>query len=279
MSLLFVLVPLIAFLYASVGFGGATGYLAAMSFFGIPPQVMVSTALLLNILVAGISFASFYRAGHLRRALLFPFILASVPAAFIGGSFKLSDQAYSIILYTVLTFVAIRLLFFSKTIETQNGTRGSTLAPGASAGVREERYSTTKHATRNTELAAHNAPHFSLALLIGFLIGLLSGVVGIGGGIFLSPVIIFARWGTPKQAAAVSAAFIVLNSFSGLIGRLAGGTFQLDTFSLALIPFGLLGALIGSWFGARQLSSLNLRRALGVVMSFAVTNFWWTLFK
>ncbi|MBI3340552.1 MAG: sulfite exporter TauE/SafE family protein [Chloroflexi bacterium] len=270
MSLLFVLVPLIAFLYASVGFGGATGYLAAMSFFGIQPQVMVSTALLLNILVAGISFASFYRAGHLRRALLFPFILASVPAAFIGGSFKLSDQAYSIILYTVLTFVAIRLLFFSKTIETQNGTRGS---------IPEERYSTTKHATRNTELAAHNAPHFSLALLIGFLIGLLSGVVGIGGGIFLSPVIIFARWGTPKQAAAVSAAFIVLNSFSGLIGRLAGGTFQLDTFSLALIPFGLLGALMGSWFGARQLSSLNLRRALGVVMSFAVTNFWWTLFK
>lgn len=252
--MLYLLIPLIAFLYASVGFGGATGYLAVMSLFSIQPQIMASTALLLNILVAGISFASFYRAGHLRRDLLFPFILASAPAAFIGGSFKLADHIYSIILYTVLTFVAIRLLFFSK-------------------------HSDDKNATRNTELAARNAPNFSLALLIGFIIGLLSGMVGIGGGIFLSPIIIYAHWGNSKQAAAVSAAFIVLNSVSGLLGRFASGGLILDSFSLSLLPFGILGALAGSWFGAQRLSNLNLRRALGVVMSFAVSNFWFTLFK
>lgn len=246
MSLLFVLIPLIAFLYASVGFGGATGYLAAMSFFGIPPKIMASTALLLNILVASISFTSFYRAGHLRRGLLIPFLLTSVPAAFLGGTFKITDEIYSILLYVVLTFVAIRLLFFSN--------------------------------KQDDNQFLHSIP-LTWSLVIGFSIGLLSGMVGIGGGIFLSPIIIFARWGTPKQASAVSAAFIVLNSISGLIGRFTGATFQLNTFSLSLIPLGLLGALAGSYWGALRFSGLSLRRAVGMVMSFAVSNFWWMLFK
>lgn len=246
MTLLYLFVPLIALLYASVGFGGATGYLAAMSFFGIPPKVMASTALLLNILVAGISFASFYRAGHLRRNLLLPFIFTSVPAAFIGGSFKLSDQTYSIILYVVLTFVAIRLLFFSNKQDDSQSLRPVPLI---------------------------------WALLIGFGVGLLSGIVGIGGGIFLSPMIIFSRWGTSKQASAVSAAFIGLNSISGLIGRFIGGALQLDVFSLSLIPLGLLGALAGSYWGAIRFSGLGLRRALGTVMTFAAANFWFALFK
>ena len=244
-NILYILIPLIAFLYASVGFGGATGYLAAMSFFGISPQVMASTALLLNILVASISFVSFYRAGYLRRDLLVPFILSSVPAAFIGGSFKLVDQTYSILLYAVLTFVAIRLLFFSRKQDESQPLRPVPLV---------------------------------WALIIGFVIGLLSGMVGIGGGIFLSPVILFAHWGTSKQASAVCAAFIVLNSISGLVGRFTGGTFQVDTFSLSLFPLGLLGALAGSYWGARRFSGLSLWRLLGVVMFLAVSNFWWRLF-
>ncbi len=246
MTFLYLFVPLIAFLYASVGFGGATGYLAVMSFFGIEPQVMASTALLLNILVAGISFTYFYRAGHLRRDLLLPFILTSIPAAFVGGSFELSDQTYSVILYIVLTFVAVRLLFFSNEQDEDRLLRPVPLG---------------------------------WALVIGFGIGLLSGLVGIGGGIFLSPVIIFARWGNAKQASAVAAAFIVLNSISGLFGRFTSGTFQLDAFSLSLIPFGLAGALAGSYWGALRFGGLVLRRALGVVMAFAVSNFWWTVFR
>lgn len=238
---LYLLVPLIAFLYASVGFGGATGYLAVMSFFGIPPQVMASTALVLNVLVAGISFSSFYRAGHLRRDLLAPFLVTSVPAAFIGGYFKLSEQAYSILLYAVLTFVAFRLLFFSKTQDES-------------------------HTLRPVPIVR--------AMVVGFGIGLLSGMVGIGGGIFLSPIIIFARWGSSKQASAVAAAFIVLNSISGMLGRIGSGAFTLDEFSLSLLPLGIFGALAGSYFGAQRFSSINLRRALGMIMSFAVSNFW-----
>ena len=244
MSPLFIFVPIIALLYSSVGFGGATGYLAVMSLYGIEPQVMASTALVLNVLVASVSFITYFRAGHLRHDLLLPFIVTSIPAAFIGGSFKLADHIYSILLYAVLTFVAIRLLFFSK---------------------KQDQYQ-----------ALHPVP-FWLALIIGFIIGLLSGMVGIGGGIFLSPIIIYARWGNSKQAATVAAAFIVLNSISGLLGRLTGGTFAIDAFSMSLIPFGVIGALAGSWIGAQRISNLNLRRALGVVMSFAVSNFWLTL--
>ena len=251
-SLLYLLVPLIAFFYASVGFGGATGYLAAMSFFGIPPQEMASTALVLNILVSSISFSSFYRAGHLRRDLLLPFLVTSVPAAFLGGYFKITDETYSIILYIVLTFVAVRLLFFStrRDVETETNL--------------------------NRQLPSTNS---LLALIIGLLIGLLSGMVGIGGGIFLSPIIIFARWGTSKHASAVAAAFIALNSISGLLGRVAGGTLIITSFGLSLIPFGLLGALAGSYLGAVRINGLNLRRTLGAIMSFAVSNFWLTLWR
>jgi hypothetical protein len=238
--LLTLTVSAIAFLYSSVGFGGATGYLAAMSLFGVPPQVMASTALVLNILVASISFSSYYRAGHLNVHLLWPFLVTSIPAAFLGGYLKLTDQSYYILLYMVLTFVAVRLLFFSK------------------------------------HLGAHNLhlPPLWITLLVGLGIGLLSGMVGIGGGIFLSPVIIFAGWGSSKQASAVAAAFIVLNSASGLVGRIAGDNFFFGNFGWMMIPFGLLGALAGSYMGAKKFSSLTLRRALGFVMTFAVTNFW-----
>ncbi len=246
MTLLYLFVPLIALLYASVGFGGATGYLAVMSLFGIEPQTMASTALVLNVIVAGISFVTYFRAGHLRRDLLQPFIITSIPAAFIGGSFKITDYIYSILLYAVLTFVAVRLLFFTKKRD-----KGHTLRP---------------------------VP-FWLAVIIGLVIGLLSGMVGIGGGIFLSPIILYAGWGNSKQAAAVAAAFIVLNSVSGLLGRFTGGTFTFDLFGASLVPFGVAGALMGSWLGAQRISNLNLRRALGVVMSLAVSNFWLTLWR
>jgi uncharacterized membrane protein YfcA len=118
-----------------------------------------------------------------------------------------------------------------------------------------------------------------LGLLFGLVIGLLSGLVGFGGGIFLSPIILFARWGSSKQAATIAAAFIVLNSVSGLFGRLLGGTLVVNSFSLSLLPLGVLGALAGSWFGAQRFTNLNLRRVLGVVMSFAVSNFWLTFWK
>lgn len=240
--LLATLVAAIAFLYASVGFGGATGYLAVMSQFEIEPDLMATAALLLNIIVAGISFFNYKRAGHVAKRLLFTFPLASVPAAFLGGYFKLNEDLYFLILYGVLTFVMLRMLF------TQNG------------------------------IIDHNSDlrpiPLWLALIVGALIGLLSGMIGIGGGIILSPLIILMHWGTPKQAASTAAGFILLNSISGLFGRLMGGNFIFGELGAWLLPVGTLGALAGSYLGARRFSSVWTRRILGVVLLIGVVRFW-----
>ncbi len=239
--LLAVLVAAVAFFYASIGFGGATGYLAVMSQFGIEPAVMASTALVLNIFVAGIAFLNYARAGHLSKRLFLPFLVTSIPAAFLGGYFKLTDEAYTLLLYAVLTCVMLRMIFARK--EDAVGT--GDLRP---------------------------FPPW-LALTCGAGIGLLSGMVGIGGGVFLSPLIILAHWGTPKQAAATAAGFILLNSVSGLVGRALGGNFVLGAFGASLLPLGILGALAGSYLGARRFSGLWTRRILGIVLLVAIVNF------
>jgi uncharacterized membrane protein YfcA len=240
--LLTILVGGIAFLYASIGFGGATGYLAVMSQFEIEPDLMATTSLTLNVVVAGIAFVNYARAGHVDKRLLLTFPLASIPAAFIGGYFKLNDELYFAILYIVLTFVTLRMLF------AQNGDAGN-------------------------EDTFRSLPLW-LALTVGFVIGLLSGMIGIGGGILLSPLIILMRWGTPKQAASTAAGFILLNSVSGLLGRLLGGNFVFGELGAWLLPVGILGALAGSYFGARRFSGLWARRALGVVLLIGVVRFW-----
>lgn len=235
------LVAVVAFLYSSVGFGGATGYLAVMSQFGIEPARMASTALVLNIFIAGVAFYNYTRAGHLDKKLLLSFLSTSIPAAFIGGYFQLSNDIYYFLLYAVLTYVMLTMLFSRK---------------------------------ETADEATHLRPFpLWLALLCGAGIGLLSGMVGIGGGVFLSPLIILARWGTSKQAAATAAGFILLNSVSGLLGRLLGGNLVLDSFGAALLPVGIIGALAGSYFGARHFSSLWTRRILGVVLLVAIINF------
>jgi uncharacterized protein len=239
--LLAALVTGIAFLYASIGFGGATGYLAVMSLYGIAPNIMASSALGLNVIVAGISFSSYARAGHFRRDLSLPFLLTSVPAAFIGGYFKVQDDIYFLLLYALLTYGTFNMLV-------------------------------ARHQAEETD-NLHAFPRWQ-AMVSGAVIGLLSGVVGIGGGIFLSPLIILAGWGTPKQAAATSAAFIVLNSLSGLAGRLTGGNLVFGWFGAALIPLGVLGGLAGSYLGARYFPGVWLRRILGIVLLIAVGNYW-----
>ena len=241
-QLLSLLVLLIATLYASAGFGGASGYLTAMSFFPIPVNVMASTALVLNIMVSSVSFTSYTRAGHLRPRLLIPFLVTSVPAAFIGGYMKISEQMYTTLLYAVLTYLAVRMLFFHTPTETENW-----------------------------------EPHtisLWVALSTGAVIGLLSGMLGMGGGIFLSPLILLMKWGTSKEAAASAGGFIAINSVSGLVGRILGGTLQFGQFGLWLIPAGLLGALIGSHLGAIKFSGAGVRRTLGVILTIAVGTYW-----
>jgi uncharacterized membrane protein YfcA len=231
----------VAFLYSSVGFGGASGYLAVMSLFSISPQVMASTALMLNIVVSGIAFAAYLRARHFTPKLTWPFLLTSIPAAFLGGAIRIGSTVYLILLYVVLTYIAYRLLTMQKNPNDKGQLKS---------------FSTF------------------LALLSGAVIGLLSGILGIGGGIFLSPLIILAKWGSAKQAAATSAAFIFLNSLSGLAGRWLGENLALGLLGFSLLPLGLIGALGGSLLGARYLSSSTLSKILGTVLMIAVVRFW-----
>ncbi len=247
MSVLFLplLVLIVAALYSSAGFGGASGYLIAMNFFGIPANIMSSTALVLNIFVSSISFTNYARAGYFRPRLLLPFLITSIPAAFVGGTIELTEQIYTTLLYLVLTYLAIRMMILPTLIEAPNW-------------------------------SPHPIP-LSAALLSGAGIGLLSGMIGIGGGIFLSPLIILMQWGDAKQAAASAGGFIAINSISGLIGRFANGTFAMGEFGFPLMVVGLLGALIGSQLGAIKFSGASIRRALGVILCIAVVTFWFNI--
>lgn len=237
---LLLFVPCIAFLYASVGFGGASGYLAAMSVFLLPANVMSSTSLMLNLVVSSIAFIAYYRARHFTPRLLWPFLLTSIPAAFLGGYLQIPSNIYLILLYASLSYVCFRMLFYTQP---------------------------------KGEQPARQFPLWA-AILAGAFIGLLSGIIGIGGGIFLAPLIVLAGWGTPKQAAASAAAFIFINSSSGLIGRLAGENLDFGLLGLVLIPVGILGAIGGSRLGAQYLSNSGMRRVLGVILLIAVTLFW-----
>lgn len=236
----------VAFLYSSVGFGGGSGYLAVMSLFAISTHLIASTALSLNILAASVAFFIYWQSGYFEPSLLWPFLLTSLPAAFLGGYIQLPDTLYLIILYAALTYVGLQLLFWRQPIQQENTPR---------------RYS------------------WLAILSSGFLIGLLSGLVGLGGGIFLSPLIVLTGWGTPKQAAASSAGFIVINSASGLLGRVIGGNFAFGLLGATLLPVGFAGALLGSRLGARYLSSVFLRQILGIILLLTVLRYVYQFFE
>lgn len=225
-----------ATLYASVGHAGASAYLAAMALLGTAPETMRPTALALNILVAGIVTIRFGLAGRIPWRAIVPFIAASVPAAFIGGGLVLPTSVYRPLVGAVLLLAAIQLYRTASraaTAETETTTVPVVPALGVGAGI-----------------------------------GLLSGLTGTGGGIFLTPLILFAGWSGARTAAGMSAVFILANSISGLLGNVA----SLQSIPPA-IPLWLAavaaGAVIGSELGARRLRIPALRRALAVVLVIA----------
>ncbi len=240
LPLLLFLLPIVAFLYASVGHGGASGYLALMSAFSFPMTFMKPTALVLNILVSAVSFYFYYRENNFKWNLFYPFALSSIPFSFLGGYLKIDAFYYKIILATVLVFAVLRLLgFFGK---------------------------------EKNEMKAINLP---LALAFGALIGFLSGLLGIGGGIILSPVLLLFGWATMKQTAAVSALFILVNSISGLFGFVSqGGT--LPASSSVLIGVVFIGGLFGAYYGSAKFNSKTLRYVLSVVIGIAILKLYTT---
>ncbi|PUZ29428.1 hypothetical protein DCC81_08255 [Chitinophaga parva] len=231
--LFYALLLLVAFLYASVGHGGASGYLALMALFGIAPAVMKPTALLLNLFVSLTAFIQFYRGKYFSWKIFIPLALASIPLSFIGGMITVDGAIYKKMLGVLLLLPVIRFFFF------QN--------------------------VPDTELKESN-PWWSL--LIGGAIGLLSGMIGIGGGVILSPVLLLLRWSNQKQAAAISALFIFVNSLAGLGGQLTKGIqFTPGMISYVLVAF--LGGLLGAWVGARKFSHGALKYLLGTVLAIA----------
>jgi hypothetical protein len=230
---IYLLLPIIAFLYASVGHGGASGYLALMALFGFSATLMKPTALTLNLFVAAISFYHFWKQGHFRWQLLWPFALASVPAAFAGGLLELDPIIYKRILGVLLLFAILRMLNFFKQ---------------------------TNHTQKPLELWH--------GLISGALIGFFSGLIGIGGGIILSPLILFMGWGKIKEAAAVSALFIWINSAAGLAGHLSQGASIPDNASI-YIGLALIGGFAGGYIGSRSLDGEKLRYILAFVLVIA----------
>jgi uncharacterized membrane protein YfcA len=224
----------IAMLYASVGHAGASGYLAAMALAGIAADVMKPAALCMNILVATITTIRFYRAGYFSWEKLWPFALGSIPAAYMGGRMHLPTHAYRPIVGIVLLWAAVRLLMI---------------------GMKESNKPT-------------RTPSTGLALIIGLAIGFLSGLTGSGGGIFLSPVLILMHWATTRETAGISAAFILVNSISGLTGNIVGVGVLPPIIFIWMAAAGV-GGLVGAGLGGRRFDPLLLRRLLAVVLVIA----------
>ncbi len=226
----------IALLYSTVGHAGASGYLATMALLSFTPEVMKPTALALNIIVALITTVRFAMAGHFSWRLFWPFALASVPMAYLGGGLALHTTIYKILVGIALLFAAAHVIL-----------RNSVVSDDA------ERVS---------------YPGIGASLATGGGIGFLSGLTGVGGGIFLSPVLIILHWAGLRRTAAVAAAFILLNSISGLSGYLQkGGAFpdHIAFWSVAVV----CGGYIGSTLGATKFNSPVLRVLLGVMLAMA----------
>jgi len=224
-----------AALYSSVGHGGASAYLALMALFGVPPATMKPTALMLNLIVAGLGSVRYVRAGQFRWRTLWPFLIGAMPFAFLGGWLKLPGDTYKLLVGAVLLLSAARLLW-----------------------PREIR---ALHET-------HDPPVW-LGILIGCGIGLLSGLTGTGGGIFLSPLLLFFAWSAPKPTSGVASVFILCNSVAGLLGNLA--SVQALPASLPLFAGAVLaGALVGTTLGIRLRAPLVLK-SLGLVLLVAGT--------
>jgi uncharacterized membrane protein YfcA len=225
-----VLIFVTALLYSSVGHAGASGYLAVMSILGMAPASMRPIALFLNLIVATIGTVQFARAGYFRWSLFWPFALTSIPAAYIGGRIALPSPAYRIIVGVVLLLSALRFVIALSAPDT-----------------------------------ARRTPPLPLSLVIGAALGLLAGLTGVGGGIFLSPVLLLAGWADLRTTAATSVAFILANSASGLVAQRAALA-AVGSIAPAWAIAAVVGGLLGAYLGSKRLPSPALRGMLAAVL-------------
>ncbi len=232
--LLFLAVGLIAFLYSTVGHAGASGYIAVMTLWGIAPTTIRPTALVLNILVASIGAFQFWRAGHFSWKLFWPFALLSIPAAYLGGYLQPSASVLRILIGVVLLFSAARLVL------------------------------------RRSDPPETFAPSRPTSISVGAGLGFLSGLTGTGGGIFLTPLLLFCRWAHIRQAAAVSALFIWVNSVAGLVGYFTK-VHSVPSLGLTLALAAIIGGIVGSHLGSRRFAVRVISLFLATVLLVAGT--------
>jgi len=233
LAYLIICIFIVAILYSCVGHGGASGYIAAMTLFGLTPMVIKPTALVLNIRVSAIASVQFYLAGYFRWSVFWRFALTSIPFAYIGGYYVLPAYTYKYIIVFILWFSAVHL--FIRPVMQTNKIR---------------------------------LPSTAFTLLMGTVLGLFSGLMGVGGGIFLSPLLILMGWSRNKETAAVSAFFVLVNSCSGLLG-FASGDHAIPSYALTFALAAVSGGFVGSYMGSRQISVLGVQRLLSVVLVIA----------
>lgn len=229
-----------AALYASVGHGGASAYIALMALAGLAPEEIRPAALVLNILVAGYAALTFVRAGRFSWALFWPFAITAIPAAFLAGRIDVPEAIYRPLLGLALGAAALRYLVW----------------PSLDAN------------------AATRSPPLTLALPAGGALGALAGLTGIGGGVYLSPLLVFARWADPQRAAGVAALFIVVNSVAGLAGRWTSLA-ALPTFLPQLLLAAIVGAIFGAGLSVARFDRAIMLRALGLVLGVAALALVW----
>ena len=229
---LFLAIGLVAFLYSSVGHAGASGYIATITLFGLAPTIIRPTALVLNILVASIGAFQFWRAGHFSWKLFWPFALLSIPAAYLGGYLQPSASILRILIGIVLLFSAARLVF------------------------------------RRSDPSQTAVPSRPMAVSVGAGLGFLAGLTGTGGGIFLTPLLLFCRWAHIRQAAAVSALFIWVNSIAGLIGYFTA-VHSVPTLGIVLGAAAIVGGFVGSRLGSRHFPTRTISILLAIVLTIA----------
>lgn len=230
LPLFLILIAVMAFMYASVGHGGASGYLAVLAVFAVQPSMMKSSALILNVFVSLIAFIQYYRGGYFKWKLFLPFAIASIPASYLGASIPLSADIYKKILGLCLVFPILRL-----------------------AGLIGKESEETKDFK------------WIYALMIGAVIGFFSGMIGIGGGIILSPVILLLHWGKMKETAAASALFILVNSISGLMALINNGI----TINPEIYPWlaaAVVGGFAGAYLGSKKFDNKILKYILAAVL-------------
>lgn len=234
--MLAVLFFVVAFAYSSVGLGGGSSYTALMALFGVGTMAIPIVSLTLNLFVTSIGSFNFIRNRHAKIKLILPFLISSIPMSYFGGSLKLPTEVFYWILFISLVFVAARIYFWrSTTIKLDLTQKGKII----------------------------------LSLIAGSILGLIAGIVGIGGGIYLVPLIMILGLGTAKEAAACGAIFIWLNSFSGLLSRLQYNSIDLTAY-IPLIAVVMAGGTLGSFMGSFKFSPKTMERVLGAVIIVAI---------